>query len=262
MPRPRKHRRICSVPQSQEFGPTDSGNKEPEESVSLTLDEYEAIRLIDSEGFSQEQCSEFMQVARTTVQQIYSEARYKLARMLVEGISLHIEGGDIRLCQGKNSSCWKERCIRQEISEKIAFEKGKNMTRIAVPYENGQIFGHFGRTENFKIYDTENGEIVSSQVISTEGNGHGALAGILSALHTDILICGGIGPGAQNALKAAGIQIYAGNDGEANEAVKQYLCGSLVQNENAHCSHHEGEHHAEHSCDDHGCHDHSHGCHH
>lgn len=261
MPRPRKNRRICSVPASVEFVPHLEGTGEiPQDlkdTVIMTMDEYEAIRLIDHEHFSQEQCSEFMQVAGTTVQQIYASARSKLARMLVDGASLRIEGGEICLCQGSNPSCWKERCLRQEISDRYTREKGEQTMRIAIPYADGQIFQHFGQTEFFKVYDVEDGKIVSSQVISTEGNGHSTLAGILAALKADLLICGGIGPGAVNAMSAAGITVYAGNAGDADGAVAQYLAGNLVQNSQASCDHHDHEHHHEgHTCSSHGCHEH------
>lgn len=81
--------------------------------------------------------------------------------------------------------------------------------RIAVTYENGQIFQHFGHTEAFKIYDVEDGKVTHSEVVSTNGNGHGALAGVLHALNADVLICDGIGGGAQNALAAAGVNFMA-----------------------------------------------------
>lgn len=98
MSRPRKCRRVCELPQTLMFFPED--NKNREQAVVLTVDEYEAIRLIDKEGFSQEQCGELMQVARTTVQQIYANARKKLADVLVDGLPLRIEGGDYQLCNG------------------------------------------------------------------------------------------------------------------------------------------------------------------
>ena len=94
MPRPRKCRQVCHFPQALAFVPEESGGEKPP--VILTVDEYEAIRLIDKEGLSQEQCCEFMQVARTTVQQIYASARKKLAEVLVDGLPLRIEGGDYR----------------------------------------------------------------------------------------------------------------------------------------------------------------------
>ena len=95
--------------------------------------------------------------------------------------------------------------------------------RIAVTYENGQIFQHFGHTEQFKVYDLEDNKIVNTQVVDTNGQGHGALAGFLNSTDIDVLICGGIGGGAQAALAAAGIKLFGGVSGDADGAVKAYL---------------------------------------
>ena len=217
----------------------------------MTVDEYETIRLIDKEGFSQEQCGEQMQVARTTVQQIYASARKKLADVIVDGLPLRIEGGDYQLCNGGSRACGSE-CYKQKYNRQYAKPKGENMMRIAVTYENGEIFQHFGHTEQFKLYDVEEGKIVSDQVVDSNGSGHGALAGVLSALHVDALICGGIGGGAQTALAAAGIKLYGGVTGSADAAAEALAAGKLVFNPNVHCDHH--EHHGEgHSCGEHGC---------
>lgn len=124
--------------------------------------------------------------------------------------------------------------------------------RIAVTYENGQIFQHFGHTEQFKVYEVEDGKIISSQLVDTNGSGHDALAGVLSALNTDILICGGIGGGAQMALAAAGIKLYGGVSGDADNAVEALLAGNLDYNPNVKCNHH-GDHHHGSTCGDHGC---------
>ena len=102
--------------------------------------------------------------------------------------------------------------------------------KIAVTYENGMIFQHFGHTQQFKVYDVENGAVVASQVIDTNGSGHGALAGVLAALNADVLICGGIGGGAQMALSAAGIKLYGGVSGNADAVVKAFLDGKLDYN--------------------------------
>lgn len=123
--------------------------------------------------------------------------------------------------------------------------------RLAVTYENGEIFQHFGHTERFRLYDVENGQIVSSQVVDTNGSGHGALAGLLATLHVDALICGGIGAGAQQALAAAGIQLYGGVSGSADAAVHALLDGTLNYHADATCDHH-GDHH-EGDCGSHGC---------
>ncbi len=114
MPRPRKWRRVCCMPGSQSFGPLDVGRNE-HRVVAMTVDEFEAIRLIDLEGLSQEQCAESMGVARTTAQAIYNSARVKLAECLVNGLELSIGGGDYVLCDGDTrgcgcSHCHKKRC--------------------------------------------------------------------------------------------------------------------------------------------------------
>ena len=119
--------------------------------------------------------------------------------------------------------------------------------RIAVTYENGNIFQHFGHTETFKVYEVENGEVKSSQVIGSNGVGHGALAGLLSGEGIDVLICGGIGGGAQIALAEAGVELCSGAQGDADAAVEAYLKGELVS-AGATCHHHDGDH----SCGDHG----------
>ena len=114
--------------------------------------------------------------------------------------------------------------------------------RIAVTYENGQIFQHFGHTETFKIYDVEEGKVVHSEVVDTNGSGHGALAGVLNALNADVLICGGIGGGAQTALAAAGIKLFGGVSGDADKAVDAFINETLEYNPNVKCSHHEHNH--------------------
>ena len=254
MPRPKKCRRVCDYPQTLTFLPEDHKNRE--QVVILTVDEYETIRLIDKEGLSQEQCCDFMQVARTTVQQIYASARKKLADVLVDGLPLRIEGGDYQLCSGDSQGCGCTNCYKQKFNQQHAKPKGEHIMRIAVTYENGEIFQHFGHTEQFKVYDVENGKIVSSEVVDTNGSGHGALAGVLSALHVDALICGGIGGGAQAALAAAGIQLYGGVSGDADQAAEALAAGTLAYNPNVMCSHH-GEHHHEGDCGSHGCGHHS-----
>ena len=132
--------------------------------------------------------------------------------------------------------------------------------RVAVTYENGEIFQHFGHTEQFKIYDVENGKIISSEVVDTNGSGHGALAGLLNLMKVDALICGGIGGGAQMALAEAGIRLYGGVSGSADAAAQALAEGKLTFNPNVHCDHH--DHHGEgHTCGSHGCGSHSCGSH-
>ena len=135
--------------------------------------------------------------------------------------------------------------------------------KIAVTYENGEIFQHFGHTEQFKVYDIQNSAIVKAEVIDTNGSGHGALAGLLSNLGVDILICGGIGGGAQMALMQAGIKLFGGVTGNADDAVAACIAGTLSYDPNAKCDHHD-HHGQEHACGDHGCGSHNcggHSCH-
>ncbi len=130
--------------------------------------------------------------------------------------------------------------------------------RIAVTYENGMIFQHFGHTAAFKLYDAENGAVLSAAVVPTGDSGHGALAGFLAAQRVDALICGGIGGGARTALAEAGIRLYGGVSGEADEAVKALLAGTLAYDPDVHCDHHAHEHREEaHTCGSHGCGEHA-----
>lgn len=248
MPRKVKCRKVCHYPQTLEFLP--QNNNAEQEPIVLTVDEYETIRLIDRRGMSQEQCAAFMQIARTTVQRIYETARKKLADFVVEGRPLRIEGGDFRLCNGSSTGCGCVDCFKQKLYEKYK-EKGEDIMRIAVTYENGEIFQHFGHTEEFKVYDVQDGKIVASEVVDTNGQGHGALAGVLTALKADVLICGGIGGGAQMALAAAGIKLYGGVSGSADAAVEALLAGKLDYNPAVKCNHH--EHGEGHTCGEHGC---------
>ena len=130
---------------------------------------------------------------------------------------------------------------------------------IAVTYENGQIFQHFGHTEQFKVYEIDNNTVVKSFVVDTNGQGHGALAGFLSLNNIEVLICGGIGGGAQMALAEAGIKLYGGVSGDADAAVEAYLAGNLDFNPNVQCNHHVHDHGEGHNCGNHGCG--SHSCH-
>ena len=250
MPRPKKCRRVCQVPQTLRFAPEHPA--ETAQPVTLTVEEYETIRLIDREGLSQEECGEIMQVARTTVQQIYASARKKLADELVEGLPLRIEGGDYELCTGRDGICAGRACCKRAFSQISGKPKGENTMRVAVTYENGDIFQHFGHTEQFKIYDIQDGKILSFEIVDTNGSGHGALAGVLNALKVDALICGGIGGGAQMALAEAGIKLYGGVSGSADAAAQALAEGKLDFNPAVRCDHH--DHHGEgHSCGSHGC---------
>ena len=140
------------------------------------MEEYETIRLIDYVGLTQEECALSMGVGRATVQSLYVEARKKLARFVVEASGLLIEGGNYEICSGET------------IGTNIKKEKGDLIMKIAVTYENGQVFQHFGHTEQFKIYEAEDGKVVKEEVVDTNGSG------------------------ARNALAEAGIRLFPGAD--------------------------------------------------
>ena len=233
MARPTRCRRIERLPEYRSFSPDDVNATE---SVRMTVDEFEALRLLDDEGLTQEGCAERMNVSRTTVTAIYDSARRKVADALVHGKRLLITGG-----------CCAFEPV--ELTQTI-MEKGNNSMRIAVTYENGEVYQHFGHTEQFKLYDTEGGAIIAEQVVDTNGSGHGALAGFLQAARVDALICGGIGMGAQMALADAGIRLYAGVQGSADEAAKALAAGNLSYDPDARCDHH-GHHGEGHECGHH-----------
>ena len=265
MPRPCKRRRICGLPPCGRFGPLDGNGAGAR--ITMTVDEYEAIRLIDLEGLTQEACAGRMNVARTTAQAIYNSARLKLAQFLAYECELRIEGGEYVVCEARERGC--SHCQNCEYERRYPPKEEGNM-RIAVTYENesGQVFQHFGHSEYFKLYDVEDGAVHAAMVVNTEGSGHGALADLLRRYHVDALICGGIGGGARQALEAAGIALYGGVFGDADQVVQDFLSGKLNYNPDVRCSHHDsahggehtcGQHEEGHTCGQHGCG--QHGCH-
>ena len=261
MPRPQRCRRICQKPPIDTFYPENSQDETP---IRLTLDEYEVIRLVDLEQQTHEQCAFQMDISRSTVQEIYESARRKLAACLVYGRTLMISGGNYRICGGQENencgSCCRKLAQPAHCPDKQQKQKGLCTMKIAVTYENGQIFQHFGHTEQFKLYEILDGKITHTEVVDTNGSGHGALAGFLMQHGIDTLICGGIGGGAQMALAEAGIRLYGGVSGDADAAVNALLSGELAYNPDVRCNHHDHEHgEGGHTCGHHGCG--SHSCH-
>ena len=187
MPRPPRCRRICGVPQVDTFCPNGGKDTEP---ILLTLDEYEVIRLVDLEQQTHEQCAAQMDISRSTVQEICENARRKIAACLVHGKPLHITGGNYRICGGQEAAhcgrCCRMQRANMEKSGKTC--KGDSIMKIAVTYESGQIFQHFGHTEQFKLYEAVDGKITHAEVVDTNGSGHGALAGFLMQNGVDTLI--------------------------------------------------------------------------
>ncbi|MBR0508401.1 MAG: DUF134 domain-containing protein [Clostridia bacterium] len=228
MTRPTKYRRIGQMPVYRSFSPDEVKDAAR---VQMTVDEFEAIRLLDGDGLTQEACAARMHISRTTVTAIYLSARKKVADALVHGKQLLIVGG---CCE------FEPTVIQQTIAE-----KGSRAMRIAVSYRDGEVFQHFGQTEQFKLYDVEEGTIVNEQIVDTDGVRHGALAAFLKAAKADVLICGGIGTCGRTALAEAGVRLYPGASGSADEAVDAFVRGTLQYDPDARCDHHH-EHHEHH----------------
>ncbi len=249
MSRPPKKRRISALPPSHRFNPEGIGESP---AVTISLEEYECIRLLDYLGMTQEECARQMGVARTTVQALYLAARKRIAGCLVEARPLVIDGGNFEMCPA---------CHHSPHPVRISRQKGSDIPmKIAVTYDNGQIFQHFGHTEEFKVYTIEDNVIRESHILSSNGVGHGALATLLQEENIDTLICGGIGGGAQNALAQAGVTLYGGVQGDADAAVHDFLAGKLAYDPAVHCDHHsEGHGHGHGHCHGHGA-GHGHGC--
>ena len=243
MPRPVKCRRIERLPDFRSFSPNDINASE---TVLMSLDEYETLRIMDVEGATQEECAVKMNIARTTVTAIYDSARKKVADAIVHGKRLLIAGG-----------CWTVEPV--QTSQEIMY-KGANAMRVAITFDNGEVFQHFGHTEQFKLYDIEDGKVVGEQILDSDGNGHCALAGLLQTAKVDALICGGIGMGAIMALSDSGIRVYPGVQGNADEVAKAFAEGRLEYNPDARCDHHDHHHEDGGHCHGGEGHCHSGGC--
>lgn len=239
-----KLRRVGIIPEYRGFIPDGLASGD---AIDMTIDELEVLRLCDLEGLNQEAVAQQMGIARATVAAICSRAHRKVANALVNGRALIIEGGNIAYSPiTTTTAAWPAKEV--------------GTMRVATTYDNGNIFMHFGRSEQFKIYDIQDGKVLNEQVVGTGGTGHGALAGLLANGGVDTLICGGIGGGAINALAQAGITVYAGAQGNCDACVEALISGTLAQNGEATCSchGHDHEHAYEHgeSCGCHGHHEH------
>lgn len=236
-----KLRHVGIIPEYRGFTPDGLASGD---AIDMTVDELEVLRLCDLEGLNQEAVAQHMGIARTTVAAICSRAHRKVANALVNGRAIVIEGGNIAYSPiTTTTAAWPAKEV--------------DTMRVATTYDNGNIFMHFGRSEQFKIYDIQDGKVLNEQVVGTGGTGHGALAGLLANGGVDTLICGGIGGGAINALTQAGIKVYAGAQGNCDACVEALIAGTLAQTGKATCDchGHDHEHIHEHggSC---GCHGH------
>ena len=238
-----KLRRVGIIPDYRGFTPDGLASGD---AIEMTVDELEVLRLCDMEDLNQEAVAQQMGIARATVAAICSRAHRKVANALVNGRALIITGGNITYSPIiTTTAAWPAKEV--------------DTMRVATTYDNGNIFMHFGRSEQFKIYDIQDSKVLNEQVVGTGGTGHGALAGLLANGGVDALICGGIGGGAINALTQAGIKVYAGAQGNCDACVEALIAGTLAQTGEATCDCHGHGHDHEHihehggSC---GCHGH------
>ncbi len=229
MSRPRKCRKVCQMPTTNEFRPI--GKMLCKSAVILSVDEYEAIRLIDKQGFSQEECSNYMQVARTTVQLIYNSARKKLADALVDGLSIRIEGGEYRLCDGKEEYCGCGGCRRHRMAcAKLSFKENGKL-KIAIPLdENKQdVCVVLARAPYFLFREDGKDTIIDNPASQAPGGAGIQSAQFLVDNGVNTLITVRCGQNAADVFKAAGIQIYKSSNKSAKDDLTALEEGKLSE---------------------------------
>lgn len=233
MARPKKCRKVCSLPRINAFVPKGCDASQKDE-VILTVEEYEAIRLIDHQGFTQEECAKYMNIARTTVQQIYFDARKIISTSIVEGRILRIGGGHYRLCEGDGDVYGCEKCRRHHVD---GVERGKgeiSIMKIAIPVDEKTmetgVCPSFGRAPYFMIYDTDKND--ATFIENTAANASGG-AGIKAAQFVvdqkpQALLTPRCGQNAGQVITAANIKMYKTIAGTAIENVKFFEKGELA----------------------------------
>ena len=229
MPRPRKCRKVCRLPENPGFHPI-KPNKEMKP-VILNVDEYETIRLIDREGFSQEQCGEYMGVGRTTVQQIYTSARRKLADALVEGRAFRIEGGDYQLCEGDEDFCSCGGCWRHRLAQAKIDIKEATVMKIAIPLDENKldVCPTFGRAPYFLFREGDQETIVENPASQVQGGAGLKAAQFLVDQRATVLITFRCGQNAADVFKAVGMKIYKAEGTAASENLAAYAEEELAE---------------------------------
>ncbi len=238
MSRPRKCRKVCQMPEIREFQPV--GENICQSAVVLSVDEYESIRLIDKQGFSQEECGRYMQVARTTVQAIYDSARKKLAEALVSGLPLKIEGGDFQLCDGKEEYCGCGGCRRHRRKQILTQHKEDGKMRIAIPLdENRQdICIVLSRAPYFLFQDGDLQTIVENPASKAQGGAGIQAAQFLVDNGVNVLITARCGQNTADVFTAVGMKIYKSAGKTASEDLEAFAEGSLEELTHFHGGYH------------------------
>ena len=221
MSRRKKCRRICAEPRYWQFESIDSGSLEK---VVLTVDEYEVIRLLDYEKLTQEECAKRMDIARTTVTEMYDRARSKIADGIVNGKKLQIAGGNYMVYGEQDLSGNNEECRTTYSKRK---REGGCQMKIALPCMGTEIWQHFGHCENFMVYDVENGKIIREESVANPGHRPGFLPNFLADMGVEVVIAGGMGGGAVDIFNERQVEVVVGASGDAKKAVISYLNGEL-----------------------------------
>ena len=238
MARPRKCRKVCHMPENPGFDPIRF--REGVEPVILNVDEYEALRLIDREGLSQEQCGEYMAVARTTVQQIYTSARQKLADALFEGAPIRIQGGDYELCRDEEDFCRCGGCWRQRLARAKRAIKEAVVMKIAIPLDENQtdICPTFGRAPYFLFSEDGLSTVVENPAAQVQGGAGLKAAQFLVDHEITVLITPRCGQNAADVFKTVGMKIYKSQGTSAAENVAAYGRSELAELTHFHAGYH------------------------
>jgi len=242
MPRPKKWRKVCRMPRATEFVPIGTEYCS-EDAVVMTVDEYEAIRLIEHEGFTQEEFAGYMKIARTTVQQIHNSARKKLSVLLVEGKPLLINGGEYRLCDGNEPYCGCGGCHRHRRGQ-MSTEKGDTFMKIAIPVDEKiletSVCASLGRAPYFLLRDTESGkdEFIVNTAADAQGGAGLKAAQLIVDSGADVVLTVRCGRNAADVLKAAGVKIYKTELTGVKENLAAFQEGKLAEMTQFHAGFH------------------------
>lgn len=230
MPRPKKQRRVCFLPQYTEFHAKKGSTAMR---VTMTVEEYEAIRLIDYLGFTQEMCAAKMKISRGSVQQLYFDARRKLAQFLIDGLSLRIDGGDYDLCQGLL------RCEMESLESVpgVPAAIGEE-ARILIPEAPADTPGQdFSAAAVFRCYETRHDNIVAMRRLPLNAKNITTLLLALREEHINVVFSFRMGAGYRNALKEAGLLVFLGLSGKPEDLVRNFLENRLACHSIVNCRH-------------------------
>lgn len=230
MPRPKQCRRVECPPNTKGFRPFGIGCCRNREVVTLQIDEYETIRLIDLEGLTQEDAAKKMQISRPTLTRIYDQARRAIAEAIVGNKILQIGEGDVEY-------------YGQWHSNIITNNKEEVMKKIAIPTNNGILFQHFGKASQFTFVTIEDGKVTSKEAVDAPPHAHGVAPRFILSHKATEVIAGGIGASPVNMLMEAGVDVHIGAPSlQIDEIIAKYLDGSLTFDENNVCAGHNHEH--------------------